>query len=529
MKNFFGFTRTTWIVVLIYLAYALIVLKPFSFNSFSLIDDGQIFFLNHVNFSNCLSGSSCSDLLGQFIETDFGRFRPMKWLINESIFLIFGNNPTYLHAFHILFIGAVIVALFSKILSYLGIRPTYQILATLLLVTRLSFTENIIRLGTDEPYYLIFLGIFSIYFLKRIYDPKLSSESPLRGTIFLLLALITREASIAIIPAVLFVEKYAKGKISLANIFRLLVPLGVLFTGIWFAKSGSDQVTYSSNYIFSSDIMTANLVGYLKFIFSNNPLFVIAILVTPILLSFEQSKRLKNAISFYIMLFIFSLLVYLPWRYVLDRYMLLMLFSLSILVAYVLNKFHDYIISHTSDHSRLTILAIYLFSVINIFSISFVFDYTRSVNYVKWYEEFIKFEAEQVSAISQLPSDSCVIVNAKDNLSNWEVLFELPIHLAHVKNKQQTVLYSERGIDCASSNIFFFSRSGMDLQYGTENLSSLKLMSEQSYSMIQYNPTQVRDDILVKPLSTILRPPRSPELSYTWQIFAVTPRELNNL
>ena len=72
-------------VVVLYIIYSLNVLSPGSYQSFSLIDDGQTI-QNNFFIKECVVEKKCEDIKSVLVEKEFGRFRPAYWMINYSIF-----------------------------------------------------------------------------------------------------------------------------------------------------------------------------------------------------------------------------------------------------------------------------------------------------------------------------------------------------------------------------------------------------------------------------------------------------------
>lgn len=508
----------------IFAVYALTILKPFSYNHFSLIDDGELFFLNDQTIKDCLSHHQCNNLRDHFFEREFGRFRPTRWIVNEALFLTTGPNPTTLHALRILVGGGTLVLLLSSTMKSVGISALgFQAFSTLLLISTYSFAENFIRLGPDEPIYVIFLATF----LYLMIGEKKSKNRPKSfitfSTFILFLALTTREAAIAILPAVLGTEFIFNRNNMLKKMKQIFLPVSTLIIGIALSRT---EGTYGSNYNFDLSTITANLMGYSQIIFRQNPIFALTVPLSLTFLFSEKNQRVKKIITLFSLLFLSTILIYLPWKYVLDRYMLLAYFCLSILAGYSMFKMWNFITYFFFKRNLLLVQSIYIFLAINLLSISIVNGIVRSINYSNWYAQYVQFESDQVDAINASLVKRCLVIDAKDNINNWEVWFEIPIHLKYLYTHDSEAIFSDNVQMCIDNNLLLLSRTGMDRHLNDDLLEQLNLVQSEKYITEQINPIAARNEMLVKPLSTILRPPLTTPIEYSWNLYTARKEDL---
>lgn len=149
-----------FLISALYILYSTLVIKPFNFNNFSLVDDGQVLLQSSSFLIDCLNGEACIKFLDQTFEFGTSRFRPSYWLLSNFNYGVFGLNATNYHLFRVYVVGYLTILLFAIILLKQKVNWPTVVIMTMVFFTSISFSENIIRLGTNEPYQILFIEIF---------------------------------------------------------------------------------------------------------------------------------------------------------------------------------------------------------------------------------------------------------------------------------------------------------------------------------------------------------------------------------
>ena len=165
-KHIKKYVLPIFLISVVYLLYAYFVLAPSNYKYFSLIDDGQSI-QNSQYINDCIVYNNCSNANEVFIEKQFGRFRPGYWMIQHFLYKSIDLDPIAHHQFRIYIVGYLSILFISLFVLQAGSGILAIFLSTAVFVTSYSFSENIIRLGPQEPYQILFIGIFSLIFLFR--------------------------------------------------------------------------------------------------------------------------------------------------------------------------------------------------------------------------------------------------------------------------------------------------------------------------------------------------------------------------
>lgn len=529
--------RNFFIIVLIstiYLFYASIFLKPWLFRNFSLVDDGQVLVQSSSYLDDCVLRFRCSKFLDQTFEFGTSRFRPSYWLVNNLVYEVFRNNAELHHAFRIYVVGYLMILLLSLILLDLGVGWLFLITGVFIFVSNYSFSENIIRLGTNEPYQVIFLAIFSLLYLRSKEKRGSGILSPLSPILIILLTwtIFIKENNIAVLPAILlteyvFVKKRVLKKVLVfIGLPFLLLVLGTVISRIMPSSISGDIPVYTSNYVTNLVIILDNSIANLRLLVNSlSPFLKLSILLFPLLYVNKRIReKLRNKKFYYWMFFtIFFTLILFPWRYVLDRYQLVSIFGISIVTTLLFD--HGLRFIRNSILPKSFTLGIYgvLFDIasfviaMNLFFRGFPLNLAKTVNYREWFSAFTQFESDQVRAIA-LYNDQKVYINGKNNINNWEFLYEIPIHIRFLYELKQNVYMLET---LENQEGYIFSRSSFDSAINTDNLekAGYRIVDSKSYYIDQIDPIRFRQGFVNQPLRTILNPPLSESgFDYYWEV-----------
>ena len=519
------------IITAVYFLYSSVFLKPHKINSFSLVDDGQVLVQSWSYLKDCVQKKDCSVFVDQTFEFGVSRFRPAYWLINNTIYSFFGDNAQAHHIFRVFATGYATVFLLALILRDLGINSLFTLLGTILFFTNYYFTENVIRLGTNEPYQVIFLAIFSYLYLNRKKSQKKSSKSFIFLTLLLVWTILIKESNIAIIPTLLLFEWYFSGnKIPKKTMMMFSIPAIILLLGIVYSKTLLTQISldipiYASNYMISPLSMLRNLMFHTKLLLNSlSPFLKLSIVI--IFAIFMLRKKIKNILkapklSYWLIFTISFIGVLLPWRYVLDRYQLIVVFGLIILIMALFQEFYKYLktrlVKKNSLLQKHIFNAVSIIVVANLFFHGFPLNLAKTINYSNWFYGFNKYEADQMQVIAKYANQE-LYVNGKDNINNWEFLYEIPIHLKYLFGQDTDV---QRITDQIPQNGYLFSKTPFDSQVEISELADkgYEPIDQKTYSVDRIDPIKFKENFVMKPIRTVIDPPLHPDKHvYYWEI-----------
>lgn len=514
-----------------YILYASVFLKPLTFQHFSLVDDGQVLIQSSSYLEDCIFQQKCGKFLDQTFEFGTSRFRPSYWLINNFLYEAFGNNAQLHHTFRIYVVGYLLILLLSLVFLDLKIGWPMFVVGLLIFVTNYSFSENIIRLGTNEPFQVFFLAIFSLLYLRfREQKPTFPIIFPFL-VILLIWTILIKENNIAILPVIVLTE-YFYSKNNLGKALKLVaIPSAVFGLGVVLSKILPSTISlnipvYTSNYVTNPQIILDNAVSNMQLLFNSmSPLLKLALFLSPLLIVIQRTRKLlKNEKFYYWLLFTgFFTLILFPWRYVLERYQLISIFGITVVITFVIHIFLKFV--EENLFSRIQVIQIYKIAfemlsflvIINLFSRGLPVNLAKTINYRDWFSSFTLFEADQVRAIARFNDDK-VYVNGVDNINNWELLYEVPIHLEFLYGLAPNIKNFDPSVDQMG---YIFSRTSFDSVVEIDELARLgyKIVSFNSYHINQIDPLQFRDRFALRPLQTIEAPPLTETgYDYYWEV-----------
>jgi len=355
-------------------------------------------------------------------------------------------------------------------------------------------------------------------------------------TLFILLLILIwtvfiKENSLVVLPAIFFTEYLSNKKNLRGAAILVALPFVLLVSGIVFTKYipssiAPDIPSYTTNYVTDLRVIMGNALSNIRLLFNSlSPFLKLSLFLLPLLVVSKSTRAsLKNAKIYYWFLFaVFFTLILFPWRYVLERYQLISIFGLTILMSFVLDKVIEFLWNNISTKRRVTPMHKLFFElfvfwlVMSLFFRGLPINLAKTINYSTWFEGFTRFESEQVRAIAT-HNEEKVYINAVDNINNWEFLYEVPIHLKflyHLDPNVQIVTESP------TNNGYLFSRSSFDSVIELEKLSEsgYEIDDSNTYKIDQIDPILFRKQFNKKPIRTILTPPLKEEgFDYYWEI-----------
>ena len=512
-------------VAVAYLLYAMFVLSPHLYRNFSLIDDGQSIKYGYY-LRECLVGHQCKGFKTQIVDVmpDVGLSRAGYWLIQGILYQGPSVNAQFQHELRVYGFGLVLVLLLVLSSLSAGSSGIGVILGATLFITNYSFSENLIRLGPIEPYMVLFLGIFSPLFLNLQHISKkwkLPAVFILTSTLIFLLLL--KEASVAILPVVFILGIYFPKKFNRKMLITILILSCATFFGTKLLLGGTQTgPNYASNYKLDILYIFQNAQHFLGLLSNSlNPFFTLSLIALPFVLIFKKFRQsISNFHSIYWLLVLVSFTAILfPWKYVLDRYLLPSIFAFSIFISILISRVVEQIekMSILSKGRKLIFQLLAIIILFNLFFRGAPFNIARTINYRNWFATFTQFEADQINAIAK-NKENTVYINAKDILDNWEVVYEIPLHLKYFHGGKPEVARLEMAIPTGGD---LFTRSSLEPVINLETLSKSRypLLDTKTYYVPQIDPNAFRNVFGSRPIQTLKNPPLVKEgYSYYWEI-----------
>lgn len=506
-----------------YLIYARFVLMPHIYKNFSLIDDGQSIKYGYY-LGQCFSGKGCNGFRTQVLDMESGRSRIGYWLIQGMLYQGPAVNAQFQHEFRVYGFGLIIVALMLILCLAAGSNFVSTILATAVFITNYSFSENIMRLGPIEPYQVIFLGLFSLFFLNQQFlFNKRKRLAFWVSAITLILFILLKETSIVLLPIVFVLGLLFPKIFNRKSTIALVVISGLVFLLVKYLFSGAGiGATYVRDYKFDIWYVFQNSRRFLVLLSNSlSPFIKIFAGAVFICLAFKKirTKIFNHHFVYWFLLFALSTAILFPWKYVLDRYLLVSIFSFSILISMVMTALLKPIekLPVFSGKGRIAFQLITFLGMTNLFFRGAPINIARTLNYRNWFSTFTQFEAEQVKAISKY-RDGVVYLNAKDIMDNWETVYEIPLHLEYFYGGRPD---TKRLSGSLPTRGYLFSRTLLDPVISLDTLSKSKylLLDSKEYHVTQIDPIGFRELFKFRPIQALQNPPQLEEgFDYYWEV-----------
>jgi len=419
MTNLLKLIRSNIFLIILILLSLYIFIPTFDIK-FSWIDDGW----NIMLAKDLLVDISQFDLpaiVGRIFESNIGRFRPVYWIWQTSVFILGGSNSSIHYFLHyiliisILFLTYKIIYYFSKshLSSFIG--------SSLLLVFPLN-AENWVRLGPQEPLMILFILLsLYVYFLRK--NIKLS-------IVYMILAFLTKETAIAVVPGIIIYSilmKIAKKRDKL--ILRYICWL-IVISLVSLIISLLNRKGYSSSYVFDIKTTAYNFELYLMFIknaFSASIFFIMTLVIRnirPIInFKFKKISEYELVKIMFLSLFFLFILIQAPWAWVLSRYLLPAIVMGSIYIGLEFNSIAGYI-----DNHKYLKKAFYSFFCVYFifFSISSIIKIKEQIVRQKHSTNNVYMMLKRLSEVT--PSGNKVYFNFMNNDATYEPLFESDLH-----------------------------------------------------------------------------------------------------
>jgi len=501
------------------------VVQPHQYKHFSLIDDGQTI-LNTNILKDCVTTFNCSPALDVIIEKEFGRFRPLYWFIQATLQEVIGLNPARLHEFRAYVLGLILLTIIAVILYPFDRSLIGTLLAALIFFMSASFAENIIRLGPVEPYHLILISFASYVFLNRTnLADRFGSRIVIVSLVLSLIgAAMIKETTLALLGLMFMICLYER-KTVISRQLLILLPVIVisLIVAVLYAKSDPSSTDYSGNYQFTVQAIIHNIYVY-KLLIQQMFGSLIYIFLGLALLNqilFARDYKYLSHLLFWAGFTLSFIAIQVPWPYVLERYFLLPIFGISVCFALIFTHFYANITKKllplfvNRTYFRYLYSVIVITIILNIVSLYIPGQLVKSLNYAQWYQVYLRFESDQVYYLATRGRDA--VVNANRSMNNWEVLFEIPIHLEYIYNIDSSIkLYDPNHLE----NKLIFTSSSLE-QVSKIDENTYKLLEEHVYTANQINSNLFKTQFILRPLQTVVKPPLSDQpITHKWQVWS---------
>ncbi|MCM8786993.1 MAG: hypothetical protein NC935_02950 [Candidatus Omnitrophica bacterium] len=439
-KNSLFFLLKKNSLLLFVFSITFIVGLPSLFVPWSFIDDGY----NHIEAQK-MTGLLKEKGLLSFLDyasrapIGHGRFMPFYFIFHWVRLTVSGKNYALCHFIHIILFTFTVFFIF-KTVDTLTHSSLKSFLSSVFFILSAINIENIYRLGPQEPF-LAFLLSASLFFLFR--------KKMLLSLFFNILLFLTKETSIVIVPFTfvlytlsIFTRKNKEEKRYFLKYFIFNLFFGVVATFFILRAKERYINAYSGGYQFNPDILFRHFFIYLKIFFDYYNLLLLitfGLFFYRILSALKKREFLKDYYPQLVFLIIFGfyLVILLPWKVVLTRYLLPAMIGFSIFMGIetgeTLNLLRRLEIKEKLSilNRKFVILFKYFFVFLLFLTLSFhllIIKNHIGVTVTQHNKEMIKF-------LSTLPKNSQVFLNFKKIEDTVEYFYEIPLHLSFFYNR----------------------------------------------------------------------------------------------
>jgi hypothetical protein len=286
-----------------------------------------------------------------------GRFRPVYWFFYAMIYLLYGKAPFWFSSSYLLILLGILFG-FMFLLKMQGAEGWQFFIASLLLLFSIPVIENFYTLSKGEPLQLFFLiaGVGTLNDLKTTRILFLKMLLALVATFSILLAMLTKETSIIMIPIALISgiyvwaqpKKYSAQtrQAHITFLIATLMAVGLFFTirHIWGGVNLSEG-TYTSRYDFSIQVIALKIARWAsQLAFHLHYLLPLGLTLLLTLLWKKDSIPRQTFDQFFWSLWcLFWLGILMPWEYSEAYYLLPFTFGIAMITACCLPDIVDHL------------------------------------------------------------------------------------------------------------------------------------------------------------------------------------------
>lgn len=285
-------------------------------------------------------------------EASHGRFRIVYWLFNAGVYALAGDNPAGFAIVNILLL-LTITASVMAIANFLCNDDRVTILAGVLLVLSGPVIENFYTFSKPEGLQLLWL-LLSILAVSKRGNTKIRQRlSIIASSGFIFLATVTKETAIVVAPIslscflleVLFLKNKRKSEgIQNRTAFRYLIAAFIGVASFFavrqlFVPERLGTVGYASYYNFEIERIITSTRAWIDWL-NRDFLYLIPLLFAPLYLMIKGkiSNRDIKIIGAIVIWMVAWVLVYVPWIWQLEYYLLPVAVGASLLGAFLIIK-----------------------------------------------------------------------------------------------------------------------------------------------------------------------------------------------
>lgn len=516
------------VITALYLMYAALQFGHQPVRFFSLIDDGQS--VEYAGFlKQCFLTADCQAAGGVLLEKEFGRFRPVYWILQSLFFELGQLNPITIHAQRIFGLGAVLVVLLCMNLYTVTRSVVGALLATALFVTSHAFTENMVRIGPSDPFQLVVLASFSWIYLNQKLVSSVLTQKGVTAILLLLLAMacLIRETSIAMLPVLLGVWVASFSLARAKKEWWILLPFILIAIGKVIARPEVSTTNYGEFYSLSLSGMVRTAIAYAWIILPAFKWFFAA--AVPIIIGMmvaykygRINQKLVPLVYWGLFSFAFTV-IFFPWPFSLERYLFLAFFGYAVVVGGLFGIAVTAIakaVQKYLPYPRYALIAYYgvvTLLISSIYFLSYIVPLTQSANYVRWYAGYVAYEHGLVKELAA--RNQMVYLNGVETLDNWEVLYELPLHLRFFFTTSTKLSVLESTLPEKNALVLSSSSLHANPELSQKVASASALVHREVTEIPQIDVALFRAYFRRSPLQAVMNPPATKDnLVHYWEL-----------
>lgn len=314
--------------ILLPLALCILIMLPRLLSpQFGMLDDGATL----TQASRITAGDWSLNYDG-----DTGRFRPMYWLVPALVYRLAGAHPFSFFAANLLILLAI-TATAGALARRLGASNIQAAAVCALFVLTGAVIENTYTLSKGEPLQLLWL-LLAVLASTPLLNPQASIKKlagqTLLSALLIFFAVISKETSLVILPITggwlvveLLTARWAHreprwrwfGSLLAAS---LIGASGYALSRTALAPFGLGGGSYTGGYIFTAEAVKASLVRWAGWLLRDDPHLLPLILLWVILLLAQKKVKFPDALLCLLVWMAGWMVIYLPWTYTQEYYML---------------------------------------------------------------------------------------------------------------------------------------------------------------------------------------------------------------
>jgi hypothetical protein len=379
-------------------------------------------------------------------ETLSGRFRPVYWLFYTLPYWLFGKSPFW-YFIENLIVFIITTVILIGLVRKLGGSRSQAWLTGVLFVLSGPVIENYYTLSKPEEVQVAFLAssLLVIAFVNRFQNLWRNIFLTLLAALLIFLANTSKETTLVILPISIgwFVMAWlwqrwrkrtsgfqGRAAYLIASFLGTMAYLGLRAV---FTSRQLNAGSYTGNYVFGLSRILASAVRWSGWLLRDY-LYLVPFLFIFILWALILKKLPQGTLILDILLWMAAwVLVYLPWVFTVEYYMLPFSLGAALLGAILIEQVWTLLRSSPPSGILLPVLCILLSVVL------FLATLVNNLSNARIQLAVDAANAEMLIQISRtLPQDSTILVNIQ---SANEYVDEIPVHLAVIWGRPDIKVY----------------------------------------------------------------------------------------